>query len=515
MIVILLITGCGGDKTTTAVSTTPSIKPNPTVATTPAIKQGGILKVLYNVSPLTIPGWPGETLNNQKLWLNWIVFENLVRLGADAQPIPWLATKWEWAPDKKYITFTLREDVDFSDGTHFTAAAVKLDYDQLINDKDPGVIDSWDRVEVIDDYHVRIYLKLNRIDFWGTVGGWQSFIVSPTVLKQGLDYTKEHPVGTGPFVFKSFEKDVSMKMAKNPNYWQKGKPYLDGIEFYTVKELLTMQSMMEAGEADLALLQQSKFLKDLGDKGFNVTAQYGGTNFLIFDTAVEGSLTNDPNIRKAIEYAINKKDMADALGYGYLAVNNQISPPGNPSFNKDLPSRDYNPAKAKELLKAAGFETGLKLKIITDSLSQDIAQYVQQYLKDVGVTLDIEIIDNAKYWDYIAKGWNGILAAGYGTPVYYPSFLTGYFPPRGVIDVSCKIPDNIVTDANAAMAMTDWNQFKAASDKLNQQVFDLCLFVPLFSNAFGDVTTKYVKDANLMEYIDFNGWTPDIVWMDK
>jgi ABC-type transport system substrate-binding protein len=427
--------------------------------------------------------------------------------------MPYLATKWDWAADKSSITFTLRQGVKFHDGTPFTSAAVKLDFDQLILEKNSATV-NWDRWEIKDDYTITLFLKKYQTDFWGSIAGWASYIVSPTVLKQGIDYTKEHPVGTGPFKYEGFKIDVSLTFVKNPDYWQAGKPYLDGIQMITVKEALTAQAKMQAGEGDLLGLQQGKVLKDMADKGFNVIAQYGGTEILLFDSMNEGSQTNDPNVRKALEYATNKQEIVDALGYGYFIVTNQISPPSNPTYNKSIVGRDYNPAKAKELLKAAGFETGLNIKLYVTSDTQDLGQYLQQYWKAVGVETQLELIDNAKFWDYAYKGWTGILCIGYSIGTNFPSVIRGYFPPTGIMDVSTKVPQAIVDLAATAIVETDNAKFEAYTKQLTQMFFDDCTVVPFYSNAMGDVLSNKVKDSGKYDYVDFLGWTPENCWLD-
>jgi ABC-type transport system substrate-binding protein len=526
MVVILLITGCGGGTTTTTTATTtPSIKPpistpNPsttaattTAAPTQTITKGGTLRVLYLWSPQSVPGWPGDTANFQKLWTCFTVFEALVKQDAAGQPLPYLATKWDWAPDKSSITFTLRQGVKFHDGTPFNAEAVKLDFDQLIADKNTAAV-NWDRWEIKDDYTITLFLKKYQTDFWGSISNWACFIVSPAVLKQGVEYTKEHPVGTGPFMYESFTLDVSLKFVKNPNYWQAGKPYLDRIDMYTVKEPLTMQAKLQAGEADTMTLQQGKILKDMADLGFNVIAQYGGTEILLFDTMNEGAPTNDPNVRKALELATNKQEIVDALGYGYFVVTNQISPPMNPTYNKAIVGRDYNPAKARELLKAAGYETGLKLKMSVTSDTQDLGQYLQQYWKAVGVELQLELIDNAKFWDYAYRGWTGMLCIGYSISTNFPSVIRGYFPPTGIMDVSTKLPQTMIDKAALAIVETDTAKFEQYTKELTQEFFDDASVIPFYSNAMGDVLSNRVKDSGKYDYVDFSGWDPENCWLD-
>jgi ABC-type transport system substrate-binding protein len=359
--------------TTTAPGTTTTVAPTTTkpatTTTAPSptvnIKKGGTLNYVYPYSPNAIPGWPNDRTNNQRIWTQWTVFEPLVKLQQDATPLPWLATSWEWGAQNMSITFTLRQGVKFSDGTAFTSEAVKLEGDLVLSTKESNSV-NWDRFEIIDDSHVRLYLKNYTNDFWTSISGINMCFFSPTAYKaNGKDWMMAHPTGTGPFLYKSFEKDVSLKFIKNPNYWQPGKPYLDGINMITVKESLTQQATIQAGEGDLLALQQGKILADMKKLGFNIVASYGGTDFIVFDTANAGSQFNNVKVRQAVEYALNKQDMVDALGYGYLVKNNQMSPPTNPGYNKNLPSREYNVAKAKQLLSEAGFPNGFTVRMIT------------------------------------------------------------------------------------------------------------------------------------------------------
>ncbi len=508
LIFILVLSACGKSTTTTKPSTTPTA--------TAAIKKGGTLRFIYQYSPASTPGWPGDTTNPQKLWTCWIVFEALVKLDAAGVPSPWLATDWKWGPNNSYIDFNLRKDVKFHDGTNFTAESVVTHVNQLFTDKDSATV-NWDRIEKTGDYSFRLYLKTYMRDFWNNLAAWSMFFTSDTQLKEkGLDYVKEHPVGTGPFKFASFEKDVSLKFVKNDNYWQAGKPYLDAIEFYTAKEELTQQAKMEANEGDILTLKTGKILQDLGKKGFIIITQTGSSNFIMFDTKNEGAATNDPKVRMAIEYAINKQEVADSLGYGGMKPNNQIPFTGNPAFDPNLGTREYSVAKAKQLLKDAGYEKGLTLKMVSEVSGQDFAVMFQQYLAAVGITLQLEMVDNAKLWNYLFTGWQGMISTGYAMGTNLPNFIRTYFPPVGVFDVSVKIPDDIVAKCNAAMVETDDAKFQAMSNEISQWIYDNAFFVATVGVSMGYILRPEVKDSDLMtKYVDFTVWSPEKTWLDR
>jgi len=308
-----------------------------------------------------------------------------------------------------------------------------------------------------------------------------------------------------------------MKFVKNPDYWQKGKPRLDAIEFITVKEALTQQAKMEANEGDvLVMISDGKVLKSFTDKGFQVIYQTGASNFLMFDTANEGQPTNDPRVRIALEYAINKQEMADVLGSGYMKPNNQIPFTGNPAYNPNLGTREYNPEKAKQLLKEAGYENGLTLHMIAEASGQDAAVMFQNYFKAVGVTLELELVDNAKLWNYLFSGWTGMMSTGYAMGTSYPRFIQTYFPPYAPFDVSVKIPQEILDKCDAAMLERDPEKFQQLSNEISQWVWDNDFFVPTVGVAMGYIMRPEVKDSGfLLEFVDFSVWSPENVWLDK
>jgi len=325
---------------------------------------------------------------------------------------------------------------------------------------------------------------------------------------------KAHPIGTGPFTFLSFEKDVSLKFRKNPSYWQAGKPYLDGIDMLTVKETLTQQATMQSGEGDILYAQTGKIVDDMKKKGFVINAAYGGTDFLIFDTANADSQFANVKARQAVEYAIDKQAMVDAQGYGYLVKNNQMSPPDNPGFYDKLPSRDYNPAKAKQLLAEAGYPNGLSIKIITVGAEPKVLA-IQQYLKAVGIDATLESVDNAKFWDYNMKGWKAVIDTGFAVGPNFPAWVKQYFPPTGTFDISCKLPASVLNGLDAALKEADPVKAKALSNAMIQAIYDDCPYIPIYSNARGFIISKKVHDTGIFSFVDFSLWSPELAWLSK
>jgi peptide/nickel transport system substrate-binding protein len=534
--VIIVLAGCSKSSPTTTASKpatqTTSLAPATTSATastptTATVKKGGILRILSNLGPSTMPGWPGNTKDFQRIWCNCIVYENIVKLDYNGNPTPWLATDWTFGPQNTYIDFNLRKDVKFHDGTDFTAESVVAHYKQLFLDKDAAV-STFDRIEKTGDYSVRIYIKSFSNDFWfNRIGASTQFITSDTMLKEkGLDYVKEHPCGTGPFTLKSFTKDVGMKFEKNPNYWKKDAqgyqlPYLDGIDYIVVKDITTMQVKMEAREGDvMCLISDGKVIKALADKGMAIGDRYQSAWFLEFDTVNAGKPTNNPKVRMALEYALNKKEIADTLGSGYMKPANQLGgDPNSVAFNPNLGTRDYNVEKAKQLLTEAGYPGGgFTLKLTTDSSQgsqESFAVMIQNYFKAVGVTVNIETVDNAKYLNYNMTSWDGFYCISWSMSPSFAAYLLKFFSPTSTYNKSAKLPQEITDKVNAAMVETDQNKFKTMNLELSQWVWDNAYFIPICSFNSAYIYQPNVRDYGYAKFIDFTQWNSEKCWLDR
>jgi peptide/nickel transport system substrate-binding protein len=507
--------------TATAPPTSTSAAPTTTATTTAtsAITKGGTLRWLYTYSLQKTPGWPTDTTNVQRVLLNWVVFEPLVRLGLDGVPQPYLATSWKWANDYKSITFNLRKGVVFHDGTPFTSEAV-VTLGQINIDEKQAIAANWDHWAAVDDNTVTLFLKKYTIDVFVALSNTNMMFFSPTAYKKnGKDWIAEHPTGTGPFKYGSWTKDVDLKFVKNDNYWQPGKPYLDGIQVMFVTESLTLQSTLKAGGGDFASTIAGKPLADFKAAGFNVIAKAGGVSFIYFDNAHADSPYANPLLRQAVEHAIDKKSIVDALGYGYMQATNQMTPPQFFTFNSNLPSRDYNPTKAKQLLTQAGYPNGLQAKMITMSAGSSGAGQralaYQQNLKDVGINVTLDVVDNAGYWNYAYKGFNNEIAENdYAVSLYYPVFINGLFPPNGN-HVSIKLPDGAGDILSAAMSEPDPAKFKKLNDQLIQSIYDSAIFVPVYASARGFIMSPKVHNTNFYEYSEYNMWDPADTWLSK
>src|SRR4030042_2986977 len=233
LIITMSIIGCGesGKSTTPATQTTTTpaktsvttttTSPTPTAATP---KYGGTLKMALWASPSGTGGLPAELFGNDFLSSQHII-EPLLHVDGKGNLSPCLAESYKVSDDMKSIPFNLRKGGKFHDGTHFNATAAKWNLDNAIASKSQPF---WASVDIIDDYTLRLNLSLWTNTILTSLDSAGTWMVSPTAFeKNGADWMRNNPVGTGPFKFVSFERDVAYKAAKNPDYWMKGKPYLD------------------------------------------------------------------------------------------------------------------------------------------------------------------------------------------------------------------------------------------------------------------------------------------------
>ena len=229
-------------------------------ATASAQKQGGILKIGWFDSPASMSILEESTIATERPMMG--VFNNLVMYKQDEPQnsprsiVPDLATGWAWNEEGTELTLPLRQGIRWHDGEPFTAADVKCTFDLLMgNTKDKLRINprkSWyvniAEVTTNGDYEVTFHLKRPQASLLAMLAtGWSPIYpchVSPQQMRL-------HPIGTGPFKFVEFKPNESITVTRNPDYWKKGRPYLDGIEYTIIKDVSTRLLAFLAGQHDV------------------------------------------------------------------------------------------------------------------------------------------------------------------------------------------------------------------------------------------------------------------------
>lgn len=371
---------------------------------------GGILKYASHNTTAT-PGYTPENTNNASLIFLNTAYESLTYYDEAGNIIPRLATEWITDPAEPSITWTLREGVQFADGTDFNAEAVKRnieEYQKCQRNETANIASC----EVVDDYTVKMILNSWNSATLESVGFFV-YYMSPAAL-ENVDTLRNSSCGTGAFQVSEFTSGVSIKYIKNEKYWQEGKPYLDGVEIYIVDEPTTRSSAFEAGEYDIILMNNLTVANDLiNTQKYVMERNKSGQGLvmtgLIPNSAKEGPF-KDPLVRRAMSYAIDTEALSEAFGYGLLQTLDQWAAPGAPTYDESLSGISYDPEKAKELLTEAGYPDGFTTTLTTDAGNKDYFTAAANMLEEVGIHCEINQVDESAQVNLYSTGtWEGIM----------------------------------------------------------------------------------------------------------
>ncbi len=476
-------------------------------------KHGGTFRLILDLSPGGNPGWPPE-IRGDMVATTQLFCEGLLRQRVSGEYYTWLADSYEIAPNGKSITFKLKKGIKFHDGTDFNAESAAWNLQKWM---DEGRAPTWEAVEVLDQDTVRVKIKSWRnTALNGFADG--NFMVSPAAFKKnGLEWMRSNPVGTGPFLFDYFKRDVGARGVKNPNYWKKDMPYVDAYEITYVPDQTTQKAVMQAGEGDALVVELGKIAAEMQDLGFKTITQHQATFSLFPSSANSDSPYKDKRVREAVEYAIDRESIAKGLGYGMWNAPYQIAPPDNASFQPGFVGRKYNPEKAKQLLAQAGYPNGFKTTLYPAPvmINKDVNVAVQSFLNKVGIDTRIEYWEHAAYAPVMnRKTWEGLIMQP--IPAFanwnFTLWLLFYSDESGWF-VSTKKSDEfnaaLLESLNSLMPNVDLMK------KVNKIAFDDCMVIPVYEGGKGYALQKYVHGGGFVERgfpVYFN---PEDVWMSK
>jgi peptide/nickel transport system substrate-binding protein len=380
---------------------------------------------------------PADVTDGESVTVMNNIFEGLVRYKPGSTEVePCLATSWDTSTDGLVWTFHLRQNVKFQDGTPFNADAVVFSYERQRDPKHPfhqyGKWEYWGwcfseiaKTEKVDDATVKITLSQPFAPFLSTMAMFTMDIVSPTNCNKLKDQWFAHPVGTGPFSFVEWVKGDHITLEKNTSYWGTA-PTIDKLVFRVIDDPSSRYLALQKGEVqgmefpspdDLPKITQDTNLTVMSEPGLNVgyLAMNMGT-----DTPGYQKQFGDVRVRQAINYAINKQDIVNQLYKGTASAAVNPIPPTLWGYNDAVQDYTYNPAKAKELLKAAGYPNGFKTNLWAMPVSRPymfdpkaIATAIQADLKAVGIDAEIVTYDWGTYLKKTEAGEHAMCLLGW------------------------------------------------------------------------------------------------------
>ncbi|KPB03228.1 glutathione ABC transporter substrate-binding protein [Bacillus sp. CHD6a] len=352
------------------------------------------------------------------------IFDRLTAYEADGTVIPSLAESFE-AIDETTWEFKLRTDVKFHDGSDFTAEAVKLTLDRILDPETASpravVVNMIKEVVVKDDHTVHIVTNKPFAPLPAHLAHNAGSIIAPSAIeeeKSGGKTVDENPVGTGPFVFDNWNRGSEITLKKNADYWN-GAPALDSIKFVVVPEQSTRVAMLETGEANVTQIGASDVARVEGMAGAGIElTNVRGTRMDYLGFNMDKEPYNIKEVRQAISMAINKTDIVDGIldGQGVPAVG-PLAPTVVGNY-QDLEPLGYDVEAAKQLLADAGFKDGFETTLYVNSANaerEQIATLVQDQLSQIGIKVNIEIIEWGAFLDATANGEHELFILGWTT----------------------------------------------------------------------------------------------------
>ena len=368
--------------------------------------------------------------------------------------IPGLATKWDISDDGLTYTFHLREGVKFHTTPYFkptrefNADDVLFTFNRMINKDDPfrkayptefpyftdmGMDTNITKIDKVDDHTVKFTLKDVDAAFIQNMAmsfaSIQSAEYAAQLLKEGkAPDINQKPVGTGPFVFKSYQKDSNIRYSGNKDYWKPEDVKIDNLIFAITTDPSVRMQKLKKNEcqitlfprpADLKALKEDKTLKMPDQAGFNL----GYIAYNVMDK-IKGS--NEPNVlanlkvRQALDMAVNKPQIIDSVyqGAGQLAVN--AMPPTQWSYDTTIKDAKYDPEKAKELLKEAGVKEGTNITLWAMPVQRPynpnaklMAEMLQSDWKKIGLNVNIVSYEWGEYIQRSKGGENQAMIIGW------------------------------------------------------------------------------------------------------
>jgi peptide/nickel transport system substrate-binding protein len=507
-----------------------------------AQKSGGVLKIFFFDSPASMSIHEESTIAGQGpmmgVFNNLVMYDQSVPQSGLKSIVPDLASAWSWDESGTAVTFKLRQGVKWHDGKPFTARDVKCTWD-LLQGKGSETLrvnprKTWygnlDTVFVKAGDEVTFKLKRPQPAFLALLASGFSPVYPCHVPPAEM---RRRPVGTGPFKFVEFKPNELIRVARNPNYWKPGRPYLDGIEYTIIKNQSTGALSFVAGTVDMTspYFLQVPMLAD-------IKAQVPQASCALVPTNVQRNVMinrealpfNKPEMRRAVALTLDRRAFIETLTQGKGDIGGALlAPPegiwGMPAeLMQKLPGYDpdveKNRSEARKIMESAGYGPGnrLKLKVSTRNIPpyRDPAVILLDQLKRIYIDAELELLDTTAWYPKVRRRDYTIGANLTGNGIDDPdqAFYENY---------ACDSESNYDGYCNPEIdKLFDQQSMEADQDKRRKMVWDIERRLAedvarpvLYHNRSGTCWHPYVKNYVPMVNSIYNGLRMEDVWLDK
>ncbi|MCL2043548.1 MAG: ABC transporter substrate-binding protein [Treponema sp.] len=368
------------------------------------------------------------------------IYSTLVNLDEQMAPVPSLAESWYWE-DPARLRLFLRQGINFHNGDTLSASDVQFSLERAAGSPNIGHITGMiASVDIVNDYEILITLEYPFVPFINHLGHTAMSIVSRrAVMEQGeIEYAR-NPVGTGPMQFVSWVTGTSLELTRFDDYFE-GPARLENISFRFISDSSTRLITLETGEIDLIYGVAASDVSHVEASDLRmIRSDSLAIDYIGFNA--QRVPFNDPRVRQAINYALDKEALLRAAYWntGSVArgpINNMVWA----SAANRLEPFPFDQERARQLLAEAGFSNGFSTSIVTNEGNAqrlDVAEIIQNMLAQVGIHVDVRILEWAAYLEMTQRGEHDMFILGWvsvtGDPDYgmYPLFHTDSFGAAG------------------------------------------------------------------------------------
>jgi peptide/nickel transport system substrate-binding protein len=503
---------------------------------------GGILRVYHRDSPASMSiheeGTVGVIMPMMGVFNNLMLYDQHIAQNSPATIVPELATSWNWSADGTALTVKLREGVRWHDGKPFTARDVVCTLDLLSGQAKEKLRlnyrGSWwvniKGATADNEHQATIHLKRPQPALLAMLASGETPMypchVPPSVMRQA-------PIGTGPFRFVEYKPNQGIKVARNPDYWKPGRPYLDGIEYTIIPNRSTAMLAFVADKFDMTFPNEISIplLKDLQTQAPEAICQITPSSEAV---AIVANRTvppfDNPDVRQAMALTVDRKSFIDILDQGAGTVGGSMQPPPEgywgmpPEQLADLPGYGgdvaANREKARAIMRRLGYgpdnKLPFKLSVRNLAVYRDPGTLLLDQMREAYFEGELELTETATWVPKLIKKDYKIAVSVLGNAVDDPDVVLYQ-------NHVCDSPRNYTGHCNRELdKKIELQSMETDIDTRRQMVWEIDHMLQvelarpiLYHRRAATCWNPRVHGLTMMVNSQYNGWRMEDVWLQR
>lgn len=466
-------------------------------------KRGGILHIGY---PDEVPALDPHTSPSESSFrFFYLVYSTLLKLDKNLKPAGDLAESWHVSHRGLEYTFKLRPNLRFSNGEPLTSKDVKASFERILDPKTVAIARTYftniASISTPNAHTVVFHLSQPNAALPVYLASPNAAILPKRLLNAKADFNKiANAIGSGPFKVDKWLPDNYMTLSRNKHFYEPGKPYVDGVKVSIIPNSDSLLAALRRGTVDFTYTLDAVLGKEAAAvHNLRVQRTPDLSYYLLFIQTAHEPFTKK-EVRQAISYALDRHaiiqaaNLGEGIPVGPLGGNTRYGLPAS-----KLPGYKHDPAKARKMLAKAGLPNGFKVTMLTQTSDPDnaptIAQIVQSQLKDVGITINIDLMEFSAWVQHWLKATFDIIPGNNGGSPDPDGYLARYFFSDGNLNFvtghwhSAEM-DKLLTQGRAT---TNFKKRKAIYDKAQTLLVEASPFIWLYSGFLYSLTQPRVQ----------------------